>query len=320
MVAIVLDMLPRCAIVIPANNIVMRVRKRCLESVARAASRIRPPGHRGLAVARRRQQHRGASTRTGREETVRAFFPADSGATRAAQRMGTMFGDSDSNNIAYVVLDADRPLGEPDPRATPSPGRPAADGHPRRRIGTMDLWDDPTAAAVFERPGPPGGLSGGKGCPDNSGAAQPPRRWPPCARRSPPADPPEGCARTSPGPEPAWSTNSRRWTDGGEDHGADGRHDRGPALVRVPLAHNRRGPAGIGRAVAGARPSGRRASASMASSEVSVFSVALMSAAWCWAPGPIAASFLLGRYHENRRAGLAPPDALADALSPGGAR
>ncbi|WP_160110894.1 MMPL family transporter [Mycolicibacterium houstonense] len=63
--------------------------------------------------------------------------------------MGTRFGDSDSNNIAYVVLDADRTLGEPDRRYY----RALAD---RLRTATpgveslMDLWDDPAAAAVFE--------------------------------------------------------------------------------------------------------------------------------------------------------------------------
>ncbi len=46
--------------------------------------------------------------------------------------------------------------------------------------------------------------------------------------------------------------------------------------------------------------------------EVSVFSVALMSAMVLGA-GTDYGIFLLGRYHENRRTRMAPPDALADA-------
>lgn len=83
------------------------------------------------------------------KEQSRAFFPTDSGATRAAQRMGTLFGDSDSNNIAYVVLEADRPLGESDRsyyRALAERLRTQTPGVE----SVMDLWDDPAASAVFE--------------------------------------------------------------------------------------------------------------------------------------------------------------------------
>ncbi len=76
------------------------------------------------------------------KRTVPAFFPTDSGATQAAQRMGTLFGDSDSNNIAYVVLEADRTLGESDRGYY----RALADRLRNDTPGVesvMDLWDDP---------------------------------------------------------------------------------------------------------------------------------------------------------------------------------
>lgn len=282
-----------------------------LESVARAASRyallviaawLLLAGVGNIAVPQLEQVVK---------EQSRAFFPADSGATRAAQRMGTLFGDSDSNNIAYVVLDADRPLGEPDRGYY----RALAD---RLRMDTpgvesvMDLWDDPTAAAVFESQDHQAAylmarLSGQLGSSAATEAV--------AALRAAvtAAGPPEGLRTYVTGPGASLVD---------EFAALDGQLARitvltvgmiaalllfvyrSPITAAVPLAS-------VGLSLALARPVvallGEHGVI-----EVSVFSVALMSAMVLGA-GTDYGIFLLGRYHENRRAGLVPPDALADA-------
>ncbi|TMS53121.1 RND family transporter [Mycobacterium sp. DBP42] len=245
------------------------------------------------------------------KEQSRAFFPSDSGATRAAQRMGTLFGDSDSNNIAYVVLEADRTLGEPDRRyyralaealRTETPGVESV----------MDLWDDPAAAAVFESQDHQAAylmarLSGQLGSSTATDAV--------AALRAAvdAAGPPEGLRTHVTGPGPSLVD---------EFEALDAQLARitvltvgmiaalllvvyrSPITAAVPLAS-------VGLALAVARPVvallGEHGLV-----EVSVFSVALMSAMVLGA-GTDYGIFLLGRYHENRRAGLPPPDALADA-------
>ncbi|MGV0807707.1 RND family transporter [Mycolicibacterium setense] len=245
------------------------------------------------------------------KEQSRAFFPADSGATRAAQRMGTLFGDSDSNNVAYVVLDADRTLGESDRGYY----RALAD---RLRTDTpgvesvMDLWDDPTAAAVFESQDHRAAylmarLSGQLGSSTATEAVGALRAAVDAA------GPPEGLRTYVTGPGASLVD---------EFAALDAQLAkitvltvgmiaalllfvyRSPITAAVPLAS-------VGLSLALARPVvallGEHGTI-----EVSVFSVALMSAMVLGA-GTDYGIFLLGRYHENRRAGLAPPDALADA-------
>lgn len=245
------------------------------------------------------------------KEQSRAFFPADSGATQAAQRMGTRFGDSDSNNIAYVVLDADRTLGEPDRRYY----RALAD---RLRTATpgvesvMDLWDDPAAAAVFESRDHKAAylmarLSGQLGSSTGTDAVT-------ALRTAVDAVPTPAGLRThvtGPGPSlvdefAALDAQLARITvlTVGLIAALLLFVYRSPITAAVPLA-------AVGLSLAVARPVvallGEHGVI-----EVSVFSVALMSAMVLGA-GTDYGIFLIGRYHENRRAGLAAPDALADA-------
>lgn len=282
-----------------------------LESVARAASRyallviaawLLLAGLGNLAVPQLEHVVK---------EQSRAFFPADSGATRAAQRMGTLFGDSDSNNIAYVVLDADRTLGESD-RAY---YRALSD---RLRMDTpgvesvMDLWDDPTATAVFESQDHRAAylmarLSGQLGSSTATEAVAALRATVDAV------GPPDGMRTYVTGPGASLVD---------EFAALDAQLAkitvltvgmiaalllfvyRSPITAAVPLAS-------VGLSLALARPVvallGEHGVI-----EVSVFSVALMSAMVLGA-GTDYGIFLLGRYHENRRAGLSPPDALADA-------
>ncbi|KLI09034.1 membrane protein [Mycolicibacterium conceptionense] len=245
------------------------------------------------------------------KEQSRAFFPTDSGATQAAQRMGTLFGDSDSNNIAYVVLEADRTLGEPDRayyRALAERLRTQTPGVE----SVMDLWDDPAAAAVFESRDHKAAylmarLSGQLGSSTATEAV--------AALRGAVdlTDPPEGLRTHVTGPGAslvdefaALDAQLARITvlTVGMIAALLLFVYRSPITAAVPLAS-------VGLSLAVARPVvallGEHGVI-----EVSVFSVALMSAMVLGA-GTDYGIFLLGRYHENRRAGLAAPEALADA-------
>ncbi|MBU9767328.1 RND family transporter [Mycobacterium sp. TNTM28] len=245
------------------------------------------------------------------KEQSRAFFPTDSGATEAAHRMGLWFGDSDSNNIAYVVLDADRPLGQADRGYY----RGLAD---RLRTTTpgvesvMDLWDDPAAAAVFESRDHRAAylmvrLSGQLGSSTATDAVAGLRAAVDAAQ------PPAGLRTHVTGPGPslvdefaALDAQLARITvlTVGLIAALLLFVYRSPITAAVPLAS-------VGLALGTARPVvallGEHGVI-----EVSVFSVALMSAMVLGA-GTDYGIFLLGRYHENRRVGMTPPDALADA-------
>lgn len=245
------------------------------------------------------------------KEQSRAFFPTDSGATEAAQRMGTLFGDSDSNNIAYVVLDADRTLGDVDRGYY----RALADRLRTDNPGVesiMDLWADPAAAAVFESQDHKAAylmarLSGQLGSSTATEAV--------AALRTAVGvvEPPDGLRVHVTGPGAslvdefaALDAQLARITvlTVGMIAALLLFVYRSPIAAAVPLAS-------VGLSLAVARPVvallGQHGVI-----EVSVFSVALMSAMVLGA-GTDYGIFLLGRYHENRRAGLAPPDALADA-------
>ncbi|WP_102143855.1 RND family transporter [Mycobacterium hubeiense] len=82
-------------------------------------------------------------------EQSRSFFPADAPSGVAAVRMGQVFGDSDTNNITYVVLESERRLG------------PAENDYYRQLLdilradtahvqSVMDLWSQPLAGPVVE--------------------------------------------------------------------------------------------------------------------------------------------------------------------------
>jgi RND superfamily putative drug exporter len=78
----------------------------------------------------------------------RAFFPSDADASMAAARMGAVFGDSDSNNVTYVVLEGGDALGEP-ARAYYRSLVAALRGDPGVE-SLMDLWSDPVTAPIAE--------------------------------------------------------------------------------------------------------------------------------------------------------------------------
>ncbi|QRY52661.1 RND family transporter [Mycolicibacterium septicum] len=245
------------------------------------------------------------------KEQSRAFFPTDSGATEAAQRMGTLFGDSDSNNIAYVVLEADRTLGESDRGYYRALADRLRDDTPGVE-SVMDLWDDPAAAAVFESQDHKASylmarLSGQLGSSTATDAVAALRAAVDAAGA------PEGLRTHVTGPGPslvdefdALDAQLARITvlTVGMIAALLLFVYRSPIAAAVPLAS-------VGLSLAVARPLvallGEHGVI-----EVSVFSVALMSAMVLGA-GTDYGIFLLGRYHENRRAGMAPPDALADA-------
>ncbi|OBB93692.1 RND family transporter [Mycolicibacterium peregrinum] len=245
------------------------------------------------------------------KEQSRAFFPTDSGATQAAQRMGTLFGDSDSNNIAYVVLEADRTLGESDRgyyRSLADRLRTATPGVE----SVMDLWDDPAAAGVFESRDRRSAylmarLSGQLGSTTATDAVTALR----AAVDAPDIPPGLRVHVTGPGPSlvdefAALDSQLARITvlTVGLIAALLLFVYRSPITAAVPLAS-------VGLSLAVARPVvallGEHGVI-----EVSVFSVALMSAMVLGA-GTDYGIFLLGRYHENRRAGMTQPDALADA-------
>ncbi|MGV0743385.1 MMPL/RND family transporter [Mycolicibacterium sp. XJ870] len=241
----------------------------------------------------------------------RSFFPADSGATQAAQRMGALFGDSDSNNVAYVVLDADRPLADTDRAYYRALSAKLRDGTAGVE-SLVDLWDDPAAATLFESPDHRVAylmvrLSGQLGSSVATEAVGALRAA--VASVAAPAD--LRIHVTGPGASVV------------DEFGAlDAQLAkitvltvgliaallllvyRSPITAAVPLVS-------VGLSLGTARPLvallGEHGLI-----EVSVFSVSLMSAMVLGA-GTDYGIFLLGRYHENRRAAMAPDAALADA-------
>ena len=79
----------------------------------------------------------------------RSFFPVDAPASEAATRMGETFADSDTNNIAYLVLDGDRPLGpaDSDYYGALLDALRSDTAHVR---SVLDLWSEPLAAPVVQ--------------------------------------------------------------------------------------------------------------------------------------------------------------------------
>lgn len=77
------------------------------------------------------------------------ILPSDSPSALALQQMGQTFGDSGSNNLTYIVLESDHPLGEPE-RAYYDEliGKLAADE--AHVDSVVELWKDPLSASVAE--------------------------------------------------------------------------------------------------------------------------------------------------------------------------
>ena len=82
-------------------------------------------------------------------EHSRSFFPADASASQAAVRMGQIFGDSDTNNVTYVVIESDHALGgaESDYYRKLLDLLRADTAHIQ---SVLDLWSQPLAAPIVE--------------------------------------------------------------------------------------------------------------------------------------------------------------------------
>jgi putative drug exporter of the RND superfamily len=80
-----------------------------------------------------------------------AFFPTDADSSRAAVRIGQLMGDSDANNLAYVVLSSDRPLGKSE-RAYYDQLVAGFRARTADVRSVMDLWSQPLAKPIAESP------------------------------------------------------------------------------------------------------------------------------------------------------------------------
>ncbi|WP_102142191.1 RND family transporter [Mycobacterium hubeiense] len=244
-------------------------------------------------------------------EHSRSFFPADASASVAAERMGEIFGDSDTNNVSYVVLESSHGLGPAESqyyRALLDALR-ADTAHVR---SVLDLWSQPLAAPVVESEDQRAvsvmlRLSGELGSAEATESV--------AAVRSAVSElaAPPGLRTYVTGPGATLVDEFRSI-------------DRQMALITgvtvamiavllllvyrsvlaaaIPLA-------AVGLSLAVARP----VVAALGESglvEVSLFSVALM-AAMVLGAGTDYGIFLLARYHENRRAGVDSADALVAA-------
>lgn len=79
----------------------------------------------------------------------RAFFPQEADSGIAGVRMGQVFGDAVSNNIAYVVLAGNQPLSAGD-RAYYDQLIAKLRADTAHVISVMDLWSQPSAAPMVE--------------------------------------------------------------------------------------------------------------------------------------------------------------------------
>lgn len=245
----------------------------------------------------------------------RAFFPSDADASIAAARMGEVFDDSDStassNNVTYVVLESSSELGEP-ARAYYRSLVNVLSTDTTHVESAMDLWSDPLTAPIAESADHKAvylllRLAGDLGSAEAARSVQAVRD----AVGS--VAPPPGLAAYVTGP-------------GATMYDEFGSFDRQMLMITavtvvliaalllivyrsvvaaaIPLLT-------VGLSLAVARPL-VAALGAHGVIEVSVFSTALISAMILGA-GTDYGIFLLGRYHENRRAGVDHHDALIGA-------
>lgn len=241
----------------------------------------------------------------------RSFFPADAPSSQAAVQMGQVFGDSHTNNAAYVVLEGEQPLGAPD-RAFYDRLVAELRADPAHVESVMDLWSQPLATAMAESPDGKLAyvlvrLKGEIGSSEGTAAVAAVRATASALPR------PDGLQVYVTGPGPTI-------VDSFEEV------DRQLLLITavtvvviaillylvyrsvfaaaIPLIT-----VGLGLAVARPLVAVLGAHGLV---EVSIFSVALMSAMVLGA-GTDYAIFVIGRYHENRRAGLPTEESLIGA-------
>ncbi|MFI5509598.1 RND family transporter [Mycobacterium sp. NPDC051804] len=245
------------------------------------------------------------------ESHSRSFMPTDAPSSIAARQAAALLNETPSNNLNYIVLEGDRPLGDQD--------REFYD----RLIGSLradsgqvysvtDLWSDPaTASAALSDDGRAVTvmmrLSGMLG---TSQAAEAVTAMRDTVTR---LDPPPGLSVYVTGPGATIA----------DEFSAIDRQMLGitaatVGLILLLLLIVYRSPVGaaiplisVGLALAVARPV-VAALGDAGLSEVSLFSVALLAAMMLGA-GTDYAIFLIGRYHEGRRQGLPSSDSLEAA-------
>ena len=245
------------------------------------------------------------------ETHSRSFMPADAPSSVAAHNAAALLDEPASNNLNYVVLEGDQPLGEQD-RAFYHRLIESLHADTEHVYSVTDLWSDPATAAgahsddgravtVMTR------LSGMLG---TSQAAESVDALRSTVTR---LDPPPGLHVYVTGPGATIS----------DEFSAIDRQMLGitaatVGLILLLLLIVYRSPVGaaiplisVGLALAVARPI-VAALGEGGLAEVSLFSVALLAAMMLGA-GTDYAIFLIGRYHEGRRRGTPAADALVDA-------
>ncbi|CAA0131001.1 Siderophore exporter MmpL4 [Mycolicibacterium vanbaalenii] len=241
----------------------------------------------------------------------RSFFPIDAPASVAAERMGEVFGDADTNNVAYVVLEGDRPLGPAD-EAYYGALLDALRSDTAHVRSVLDLWSQPMAATVVESDDGRAvsvmlRLAGQLGSAEANDSVAAVRA---AVARSPA---PSGLHAYVTGPgatlvDEFRSIDSQMVLITGVTVGLIAllllMVYRSVWAAAIPLA-------AVGLSLAVARPV-VAALGGAGAVEISLFSVALMSAMVLGA-GTDYSIFLLARYHEHRRVGVRSDDALVGA-------
>lgn len=241
----------------------------------------------------------------------RPFMPTDAPSSVAALQAASLLDETPSNNLNYVVLERDRPLGEADRQFYDRLiGRLHADTE--HVYSVTDLWSDPaTAAAARSDDGRAvtvmtrlSGMLGTSEAADSvDGLRDTVTRL----------DPPDGLHVYVTGPGATIADEFRAI-----DRQMLAITAATVALILVLLLIVYRSPVGaavplvsVGLALAVARPM-VAALGDAGRAEVSLFSVALLAAMMLGA-GTDYSIFLIGRYHEGRRRGVEPTAALVGA-------
>jgi putative drug exporter of the RND superfamily len=241
----------------------------------------------------------------------RSFLPADAASSEAASKAAELFGEAQSNNFNFIVLERDQPLNDQDRRFYDS--LIATLRADTKHVNTVtDLWSDPaTAAAGQSADGRAvtvmlrlSGMIGTSQATDSVAALRDTLTR---------LGPPQGLRTYITGPG---ATIADEFT--AIDRQMLGITAATVGLILLLLLIVYRSPVGaaiplisVGLAIAVARPI--VAALGVAELvEVSLFSVALLAAMLLGA-GTDYAIFLIGRYHEGRRRGIEWRESLADA-------
>lgn len=245
------------------------------------------------------------------ESHARSFLPADAASSVAASAAAELFGESPSNNFNFIVLERDQPLTDDDRRFYED--LISALRADTKHVTTVtDLWSDPATAAAGQSADRRAvtvmlRLSGMIGTSQATDSVAALRNT--LARLGPP----QGLRTYVTGPG---ATIADEFT--AIDRQMMGITAATVGLILLLLLIVYRSPVGaavplisVGLAIAVARPI-VAALGEAGLVEVSLFSVALLAAMLLGA-GTDYAIFLIGRYHEGRRRGIAWRESLVNA-------